>query len=138
MVLAGVLVLALLPACSFRNPNASPHGDRAAVGLRNLQISDAGGHRAVLLRLTRVPSALRYSDASGPGRIIVEAYGPPGEGDFAEKTLPQDDPYVRQVRVSRDQGTLRITLDLHSEQPPPHQVHEMADWVMIRFGEPRS
>lgn len=134
-----MLLSAWLPSCTFlRAPNAVPEGERAAVALRNLQVTDADGHRAMLLRLTRVPTAVRYSDSSAPAQIVVEAYGPPGEGDLAEKALPQDDPYVRQVRVSRQQGVLQIVLDLYGEQPPPYQVHEMADWVMIRFGEPSS
>lgn len=109
----------------------------APLTLRDVQLSGSGGHHAVLLRLSRTPDAVRYSSNVGPAQIVIEAYGPSGS-DLAEKTLPQDDPYVKQVRVARQGGALRIVVDLYGDQPPQHQVHEMADWLMVRLaaGQP--
>jgi len=119
---------------NLSRPTAAPLGDQAPVSLRQLQIlQTADGHRAVLLRLSRVPGMLRHSSERDPGRIQVEAWGPLGDGDLDERALPQTDPEITDVRVSRHEGTLRITIGFRFDDPPPYSVHEMGDWVMIRL-----
>lgn len=130
----------LLFGCAGRvtAPTATPSGDQAPVALRNLQMATIDGHRALLLRLSRLPTQVRYSDSRRPAQIIVQAWGPIGDEDLAERTLPQIDPLISQVRVSRSKGGLRVVLDLQGDEPPPFSVHEMADWIMIRFAVPQS
>jgi hypothetical protein len=137
---AVVVCALLLSGCStsFLKPTPTPGGDEAPVTLRDLQIENADGHRAVLLRLSRVPSSVRHSSSSNPAQITVQAWGPVGEGDLAERDLPQVDDEITQVRVSRRAGGLSVVLDLKGDQPPSYTVHEMADWIMIRFGTPQS
>jgi hypothetical protein len=138
---AAFVIAGLLASGCVRRPaapTASPIGEQAPVTLRSLEIKAVDGHRAVLLRLSRLPTLVRHSTSRNPGRITIEAWGPVGAGDLPERILPQDDPEIAQVRVSRRQGGLRVVFDLHSSQPPPHAVHEMADWIMVRFTESRS
>src|SRR5574341_1803410 len=124
-----------LAGCSERlaAPSPAPTGDQAPVGLRNLQIATVQGHRAVLMRLSRLPTLVRYSDSRKPARIIVQAWGPPGDSDLPERDVSQFDALISQVRVSRRDGELRVTLDLNGDEPPPYSVHEMGDWIMVRF-----
>ena len=103
------------------------------MNLRDLQVATAGGHRAVLLQLTRLPTLIRHSSSSEPGRITIQAWGPTGDTDLPERILPQADPVVREVRVSRSGGELRVIIELNQQDPPPHRVHEMSDWIMVRF-----
>lgn len=119
-------------------PTAAPTGLEAPVNLRDLQVATSGGHRAVLLQLTRLPTLVRYSSSSDPARITVQAWGPEGDTDLPERALPQNDPLVTQIRVSRTRGELRVVIELSQQQPPPHRVHEMADWIMVRFTEADS
>lgn len=137
MPMFGVL---LVVGCAQKlaSPTASPSGDQAPVNLRNLQIENVDGHRAVLLRLSRLPTMVRHSSSRHPGQITVQAWGPVGDGDLPERALPQMDAQVAQVRVSRHDGGLTIVLDLHSDEPPAYSVHEMADWIMVRFISPES
>lgn len=129
----------LLTSCSqLAAPTAAPTGDEAPVNLRDLQVATSGGHRAVLLQLTRLPTLVRYSSSSDPARITVQAWGPEGDSDLPERVLPQTDPIVRQVVVSRHRGELRVIIELNQNEPPPHRVHEMADWIMVRFTEAES
>lgn len=111
-----------------------PTGTQSPVNLRNFQIASAGGHRAVFLRMSRIPTMLRHTSSGGPAEIIIQAWGPEGTGDLPERALPQDDPLINEIRVSRESGALKVVLVLSTPEPPPHMVHEMADWVMIRFG----
>lgn len=141
-----LLVVSLLAAalafggCGSRalSPSSTPVGDQAPVGLRSLQATATDGNHAMLLRLTRLPTMVRHSSSSDPAQITIQAWGPKGGGDLPERTLPQEDSYVRQVRVSRKGGVLKVVLDLQGDVPPPHMVHEMADWIMVRFGGPGS
>jgi hypothetical protein len=130
-----VFFLLLFYGCSSRiaAPTPAPTGEQAPVALRNLQMTTIDGHRAVLLRLSRVPTQIRYSDSRRPPQIIIQAWGPTGNEDLPERALPQIDPLISQVRVSRSQGGLRVVFDLQGTEPPPFRVQQMADWIMIRF-----
>jgi hypothetical protein len=129
----------LMGGCSSLSaPSPAPVGDEAPVNLRDLQIATTGGHRAVLLQLSRLPTLIRHSTSSEPGRIIIQAWGPEGDSDLPERLLPQSDAMVTNVTVSRQGGELRVVLELNTQEPPPHRVHEMADWIMVRFTEAES
>jgi hypothetical protein len=91
----------------------------------------ADGHRAVLLRLSRLPTLVRHSTASN--RIGIEAWGPVGDTDLPERELEQSDPEISVVRVSRKQGALTVYLDFRTAAPASYTVHEMADWILIRL-----
>jgi len=134
-VLALTFVAAGLPGCSAipSSPTPDPSGNNTPVTLRVFQVQSVNGHRAVLLRLSRIPSLVRDSSSSHPGRITVEAWGPIGDRNLPEKTLPQSDALITAVRVSRDDGQLKVTLDFPGDEPPQYDVHQMADWIMIRF-----
>lgn len=133
--LAAVALSALLSGCgaAIWSPTPAAVGVDEAITLRDVQVEAAGGHRAVLLRLSQTPSQVRYGETRNPASITIEAWGPRGDFDLPERTLPQADALVSQVRVSRDEGCLRVKIDLQSATLPPYSVHEMADWVMVRI-----
>jgi hypothetical protein len=138
---AGVLLFPLvLLGCSSRMtaPTGASSGDSAPVALRNFEVTTADDHRAVLLRLTRIPTMVRHASSSQPARITVQAWGPPGDTDLPERDLPQLDALISDVRVSRQRGELTVVIDLKGDEPPAYTVHEMADWIMIRFPRPAS
>jgi hypothetical protein len=138
--LSGLFLVLLTFGCASRvaAPTAAPLGEDAPVALRNFEMASIDGHRAVLLRLSRIPTSVRYSDSSRPAQITIQAWGPMGDTDLPERVLPQIDPLVSQVRVSRSKGGLQVVLDLQGNEPPPFVVHEMADWIMIRFTAPEG
>jgi len=140
MPLVRLLLLVLIAGCAQKlgRPTPAPSGDQAPVTLRNLQIENIEGHRAVLLRLSRVPSMVRHSSARRPPQITLQAWGPVGEGDLPERVLPQIDTQVAQIRVSRHDGGLTVVLDFKGDEPPPYSVSEMADWILVRFTAPES
>jgi len=115
-------------------PTATPTGNEAPVALRNLEVATVDGHRAVLLRLSRSPTMVRQSSGKNPARIIIQAWGPRGDGDLPERSLQQLDPEIIDVRVSRRSGALQVVLEFKGVEPPPYSVHEMADWIMVRLG----
>ncbi len=138
VVLGLSLCTLVMAGCAHRlaPPTPAPTGNEAPVALRNLQVTTVDGHRAVLLRLSRPPTLVRQSSEKDPGRIVVQAWGPANDGDLPERALPQVDQEISDVRVSRHEGALQVVLVFKSVQPPPYSVHEMADWIMVRFGTP--
>ncbi len=114
-------------------PTPAPTGAEAPVDVRDIQLATVEGHKAVLLRLTRVPSMVRASSSQRPAQIQVQAWGPTGGVDLPERGYPQADAYVPEIRVSRKGGELRIVLQLAGDAPPQYTVHEMADWIMVRL-----
>jgi hypothetical protein len=134
------LLLVVVVGCAQRlsAPTAAPTGDQAPVELRNFQVTTVDGHRAVLLRLSRLPTLLRYSDSRRPVGITIQAWGPVGDADLPERSLPAEDEQITGVRVSRHDGALRVVLDLNGDEPPAYSVHQMADWIMIRFAAAQS
>ena len=134
------LLLVVVVGCAQRlsAPTAAPTGDQAPVGLRNFQVTTIDGHRAVLLRLSRLPTLVRYSSSRHPAGITIQAWGPLGDGDLPERSLPAEDEQITSVHVSRHEGALRVVLELSGDEPPSYSVHEMADWIMIRFAAAQS
>ena len=131
-----VVVLAVcLGGCiqNLERPEPSLTGNDAPVSLRDLQIQTADNHRAILLRLSRPPTLVRHS--SEKKRITIEAWGPIGDGDQAWRTLEQSDPQITAVHVSRTRGALSVVVDFR-EDSPDYTLHEMADWIMVRFANP--
>jgi len=133
--LGAALLVCAAAGCAKQMPPAVAvtAGDQAPVALRNLQVATVDGHRAVFLRLSRLPLQLRQSSAKNPGRIVLQAIGPAGDGDLSERDLAQVDPLLSNVRVSRHQGALEVVLEFKAEEPPPYSVHEMGDWIMVRL-----
>ena len=143
MAAAAVVALAMGACSKTVAPPAPPPVDAGAsaaaladpspVTLRNLQVATIEGTRVVLLRLSREPYGLSYAAEKDPGRIIVRASGPPGDGDLPERTLQQLDAQIADVRVSRMQGMLQVVIDFKTDAVPPYSVNQMVDWVMIRL-----
>ncbi|MCK6555639.1 hypothetical protein L6Q96_13830 [Candidatus Binatia bacterium] len=132
--LVAIGLTAIMTGCGtvFWSPTPAAVGVDEAITLRDVQVEAAGAHRAVLLHLSQTPSQVRYGDSRRPASITIEAWGPPGNFDLPERTLPQVDDLVSQVRVSREEGCLKVTIDMQADELPQYTVHEMADWVMIR------
>lgn len=139
LALSVVALAVVLSGClqNLGRPSAASTGDEAPVNLRQLQIMQAAdGHRAVMLRLSRLPTLVRHSWERDPGRINIEAWGPMGDSDLELRDLAQSDSEISSVQVSRSKGGLTVTIIFKSATPPSYTVHEMADWIMVRLNTP--
>ena len=147
VVLSGILAMSLslsMGACAKSPSLVDPNIERAMregdarnpsvpLDLRQIQVVDSGsGYRAVFLKLSRLPDSLASQHLEDPARIVVDIRGPTG-AETEERTFPGGDAVVTRMRVSRQMGNLRVTLDLVGDEPPKYSVHQMADWVMIRL-----
>ena len=135
VLMVAALSLSTLAGCPAKRtvPTAMPTGDQAPVALRDIRVETVETHRAVLLRLTRVPTLVRASSSRSPAEITVQAWGPDTGGDLAERVVPLTDPQIRGARVGRTKGGLYVVLEFIGTKPPTYTVHEMADWIMVRL-----
>lgn len=139
LALFGLLLCVVLPAgCSRRLPTPPPAETAALSGLsapldvQQFEVVSAEGYRGVFLKLSRLPESVSHHSEKNPARIVIEVKGPTGT-ETAEEQFPGQDSLVSGFRVSRQFGTLRIVLDLETNEPPDYSVHVMADWIMIRL-----
>lgn len=139
-ILVGVcacLVMALPLGCSRRlsgpgTEKPAIEGLAVPLDVQKFQVAPSGGRRGVFLRLSRLPHGIEHRSASHPARIIIDVAGPAGE-EGPEEVLPGDEVVVKELRILRQYGSLRITLGLPGDEPPKYSVHRMADWIMIRL-----
>jgi hypothetical protein len=112
---------------------ASIPGYSVPLDLREFEVdSTDGGARGVFLKLSRLPSGVSSTSASGPARIVIDIQGPTGT-ESPEEQFPGGDSLVTHIGVSRQVGGLRIVLDLAVDDPPEFTVYPMADWVLVRI-----
>ena len=142
----GLAVAVLMAGCGLRRGSKDELGAKESalptsiqaysepLDLRQFEVdSTDGGARGVFLKLSRIPSgAVTSSSQSSPARIIVDIQGPTG-AESPEEVFPGGDSLVTHIGVSRQEGNLRIVLDLEADQPPEYAVYPMADWVLVRI-----
>ncbi|MCX8071076.1 MAG: AMIN domain-containing protein [Candidatus Binatia bacterium] len=142
LVLASILALGAFGCSRLMRPEQSNVGAVAAspLLLRQVQVVSGAeqGGKAVILRLSRAPDVVRHEGKARPARVVIEASAVNAGEDLPERTIPQADPDLKGVRVLRKGGVLRVTLELSRDEPPPYSVREMADWILIQLGTPRS
>ena len=82
-------------ASQASRPSALPSGDNTPVTLRDLQITQSEGHRAVFIRLSRLPTLIQHSNSGDPARIMIIAWGPTGGEDLGERGAQSTGPLHR-------------------------------------------
>jgi hypothetical protein len=138
-----LVLLVMLPACTVREgppPLASQDlvevpAPSVPLEVRDFEVVQADGTRGVLIKLSRLPDGVRHHAENAPARIVLEVKGPTRD-EAPEEAFPSEDALVSSLRVSRQLGTLRVTLDLRGETAPAYSVHPMADWILIRLATP--
>jgi hypothetical protein len=108
-------------------------GLAAPLAVQSFSVSTSEGRRGVFLKLSRIPERVTSHDESEPARIVIDAEGPAEGADMPVQTFAGGDTLVSQLHVSRTGGDLRMVLELSSVEVPLYSVHQMADWVMVRF-----
>jgi hypothetical protein len=141
LALAAILPVMGVAGCAHRvaPPADALFADLGDLSLpldvQELDVASADSARGVFIKLSRIPDGVEHHALSSPASIVLDIKGPTGT-DAPEEILPGRDALVSRVRISRYQGVLRVTLDLERDTPPAYSVHMMADWIMVRLGEP--
>jgi hypothetical protein len=141
-----VVLAALLPlaACGARKAGvmeAVPPAWLKDVPVAPLEILEyrattAEGEHALFLRLSRFPDRLSEGAYEQPPEIVLEMDGPAVGEDLPEERIVIADAVIQGVRVSRTAGKLRVVIELLTDDVPPYQVNEAADWISVRVRPP--
>ena len=109
--------------------------DVAPLAVESVDARASEGYHAVFIKLSRFPDSVSSSATKDPARIHLELTGPATGEDLPEERLVMADALVDAVRISRNNGKIHITLELHANEVPRYQVNEMADWIKVRLAE---
>lgn len=137
--LAASIALLFASGCAERAPLAEPQVANALAELSapldvvEFEVASVGNRRGIFLKLSRLPDSLTHRTEENPAQIVLEIAGPTGE-ESPEEAFPGSDDVVRQLRVSRTFGVLRVAIVLQADEVPEYSVHQMADYIMIRLG----
>jgi type IV pilus assembly protein PilQ len=102
--------------------------------LKGIKLVDDEGQTGIFIKLSRTPDKVEHFTLSNPNRLVIDLQGPvPSETKNVERTA-LDDKHVSRVRVGRQDGRLRITVDVKGK-PPKYTVNDLKTMVVAFLGE---
>ncbi len=105
--------------------------------LKGIKLVEDEGQTGVFLKLSRVPDKVENFMLSNPSRLVIDVHGPvPADVKSIERTATGD-PRVSRVRSGKQDGRLRITLDL-KEKAPKYTVNDLKTMVVAFLGERKA
>ena len=105
----------------------------ATLELRDVRVEGAGSLRAVVLVLSRPPTAVHQLALDAPPRLVIDLDGPVPSQGRATQHLPVTDSVVTGVRASSREGQLRVVLDLR-EVAGAATVRAEGSRVLVEMG----
>lgn len=125
---------ATLPAETMPQESAL---DTSTLQIREIKVISDNGQQGIFAKLTRPPRNLSHFTLVNPNRLVVDLEGNTPAAPTAAQ-YPVDDPVVRQIRISSDEGKMRITATLADGAFPSYTVDELDDTLVAFLGEPRG
>jgi type IV pilus assembly protein PilQ len=115
-------------------PAPVAEAEDADLRVKGIKLVDDEGQTGIFIKLSRVPDKVEHFTLSKPSRLVIDAHGPvPGDLTAIERTA-SDDPRVSRVRAAKQDGTLRITVDLKGPAPK-YTVNDLKTMVVAFLGE---
>jgi type IV pilus secretin PilQ/predicted competence protein len=111
--------------------------DATTMQIREIKLISDNGQQGIFAKLTRPPQNLSHFTLVNPNRLVIELEGNTSAAPSAAQ-YPVDDPVVRQIRVSSDEGKIRVTATLADGPFPSYTVDELDDTLVAFLGEPRG
>jgi type IV pilus assembly protein PilQ len=106
----------------------------ADLRVKGIKLVQDEGQSGLFVKLSRVPDKVEHFTLSKPSRLVIDALGPvPSDLTAIERTA-SDDPRVSRVRAVRQDGRLRITVDLKGPAPK-YTVNDLKTMVVAFLGE---
>ena len=142
LLLVGLAIA--LPACAAKRPKvdeAVPPPWLKNIPVQPLEIveyraAEAEGEHALFMRLSRFPDSSGYSVQENPPEIVLRLGGPTVGDDVPEERIVIPDSIIPAVRVSRQNGSVTIVVELATADVPPYVIDEAADWLIVRVRPP--
>ena len=102
--------------------------------LKGIKLVDDEGQTGIFVKLSRTPDKVEHFTLSNPNRLVIDLQGPvPSDTKSIERTA-LDDKHVSRVRVGKQDGRLRISIDIKGK-PPKYTVNDLKTMVVAFLGE---
>src|SRR5262249_2061940 len=102
---------------------ALPAGAAAAQSAETLDIREIrpiedNGQQGVFVKLTRPPAAITHYTLGQPTRLVIDIAGAAGGGETSAQKYSVQNPLIAEVRVTRHEGKIRVTLEMRAGTVP--------------------
>ena len=102
--------------------------------LKGIKLVDDEGQTGIFIKLSRTPDKVEHFTLSNPNRLVIDLHGPvPSDVKNVERTA-LDDKHVSRVRAGKQDGRLRITVDIKGKAPK-YTVNDLKTMVVAFLGE---
>lgn len=114
-------------------PAAEP-AQEADLRLKGVKLVEDAGQTGLFFKLSRVPDKVEHFLLSNPNRLVIDVHGPVASDMKAMERTASGDPKVSGVRVARQDGRMRITIDLKAKTDK-YTVNDLKTMVVAFIGD---
>jgi type IV pilus secretin PilQ/predicted competence protein len=116
-------------------PAPAPAEEAQASDLRvkGIKLVEDEGQTGIFIKLSRAPDKIDQFTLAKPPRLVIDAHGPVAADMEAIERAAEGDARVSRVRVARQDGRLRITVDLKERMK--YTVNDLKTMVVAFLGE---
>jgi type IV pilus assembly protein PilQ len=123
-----------VPAPPEAAPAPAEEAQEATLRVKGIKLVDDEGQTGIFIKLSRTPDKVENSTLRNPTRLVIDARGPVAQDFKPIERTAVDDPRVSSVRVARQDGGLRVTVDVKGA-PPKYSVNDLKTMVVAFLGE---
>jgi len=122
------------PAAEAPPPAVAEEMQDRDLRLKGVKLVDDEGQTGIFIKLSRTPDKVEHFTLSNPNRLVIDLQGPvPSDAKNIERTA-LDDKHVSRVRIGKQDGRLRVTIDIKGK-PPKYTVNDLKTMVVAFLGE---
>lgn len=114
-------------------PVPAAEAQEESLRLKGIKLVEDQGQTGIFIKLSRVPDKVDNFTLTKPDRLVIDLHGPvPADTKPIERSAAGD-PRVSRVRVARQDGRLRVTVDVKGRTP--YTVNDLKTMIVAFLGE---
>ncbi len=115
-------------------PAPVAEAEDADLRVKGVKLVQDEGQTGLFIKLSRVPDKVEHFTLSKPTRLVIDVHGPVPDVLRSFERPVRDDTRVSAVRAAKQDGRLRITVDLKGPAPK-YTVNDLKTMVVAFLGE---
>jgi type IV pilus secretin PilQ/predicted competence protein len=116
-------------------PEAPPP---APLEVREIKLIEDNGQQGLFTKLSHPPAAVTHYTLTQPNRLIIDIAGAEAGGHTTAQKFSVKNPLISEIRVTRHEGKIRLTVMLRGDALPSYTVNDLNDTVVAFLGEPNG
>jgi len=104
--------------------------------VREIKLIEDNGQHGLFVKLSRVPEGVEHYVLRRPTRLVIDVAGAGDVAEAAAQKYPVHDPVIREIRVARHGGKIRLTIEVRGDTMPTPSVDSLNDTLIAFLGEP--